>query len=718
VEIYLDANATTLVLSQARAAALEAMAENYGNPSSVHTTGLKARALVDSVRALARQALGMPTGRVVFVSGATEGIQTAVLSALNAWRDRPASERQDGLLLYGATEHKAVPESLRHWNSLLGTGLQVLAIPVGRDGLHDLGWLRHHAPRAALVCTMAANNETGVISDIDGIAAALGDSQTLWMVDSVQALGKLPTHLASGRIDYAPFSGHKLYAPKGIGMLYVREGVPFTPLIMGGGQEGALRSGTENMPGIAAFGAVLKSLVEGGTFQSLETLHSYRNQLVDTLREAFPGILFNAPLQLCLPTTLNFSVPGVGAKLLLDLFDAGGIRVSGGSACSSARAEPSHVLEAMGLPQWRAASAVRLSFGPVVDSDFVTEACERILACGRSLNADCLDPTASKHGSVSGGITRFAVDGACCYVLCDAGSRRCVVIDPLPELVPEICKWLSCFDIEVTAVLDTHSRGDSAGPIAEWRRALTGRASQTIPGPLGWLHGAEAIELGATRLLRLDLPNHMRDAVVYLAFVGDTLQFAFVGETLQPGALGQSEFARRSPEAFAQFLRELEGAVGRDTLLLPSRDDNERIATTLGTEFQAQSPMGLALSGSDEDLTVDSCSLRRRIESGTPLLVVDVREPYEQRVEDALATGPLVQCLPVPLSRLVDALPGLLQLPEDAAVIFICRSGHRSLQAAAALRRLGHKSSFSLEGGIALWPRKCEEPASAPRHGG
>jgi cysteine desulfurase len=329
MEIYLDANATTPVLPEARQAALAAMAEDFGNPSSIHSTGLKARALMDGVRARARRVLGATTGKLLFLSGATEGIQTAVLSALGALREAPT---QPELLLYGATEHKAVPEALKHWNALLGLNLQVLAIPVGRDGRHDLAWLREHAPRAGLVCTMAANNETGVISDLDGIEAALAGSAALWMVDGVQALGKLPLRLSGRRIDYAPFSGHKLYAPKGIGLLYVREGAPFTPLLAGGGQEGALRSGTENMSGIAALGAVLAALEEGRSFRDHATLAAYRNRLADALLQAFPGLVFNAPPELCLPTTLNFAVPGISSKLLLDLFDAAELRVSGGSA--------------------------------------------------------------------------------------------------------------------------------------------------------------------------------------------------------------------------------------------------------------------------------------------------------------------------------------------------------------------------------------------------
>jgi cysteine sulfinate desulfinase/cysteine desulfurase-like protein/rhodanese-related sulfurtransferase len=381
MDIYLDSNATTAVLAPARAAALAAMEQAFGNPSSVHASGLQARALLERVRAAARRVLGAPTGSLLFVSGATEGIHTAVLSALVALKGRSDVD----CLLYGATEHKAVPEALQHWNRLLGLGLQVRPIPVGRDGRHDLAWLRTQAPRAGLVCTMAANNETGVVSDLDGIAAALAGSGARWLVDGVQALGKLPLALAQRPIDYAVFSGHKLYAPKGVGLLYVREGAPFTPLTTGGGQEGGLRAGTENMPGIAALGAVLELLEGGGVFHDTPTLLHFRSLLAAALTEAFPGLQFNAPLEISLPTTLNFSVPELGPGLLLDLFDAAGVQLSGGSACSAAQAAPSPVLQAMGLPEAQATTAVRLSFGPACDAAFISAACARIRACGEAL---------------------------------------------------------------------------------------------------------------------------------------------------------------------------------------------------------------------------------------------------------------------------------------------------------------------------------------------
>jgi cysteine desulfurase len=742
MEIYLDANATTPVLPLARQAALAAMAEDYGNPSSIHSTGLRARSLIDDVRARARRVLGAPTGRLLFTSGATEGIQTAVLSALVALRDgRDRGEAIPDLLLYGATEHKAVPESLRHWNALLELGLQVEPIPVGADGRHDLAWLRERAPRAGLACTMAANNETGVISDLDGIAAALASSPALWLVDGVQALGKLALRLAERRIDYAPFSGHKLYAPKGIGLLYVREGAPFTPLMAGGGQEAAQRAGTENMAGVAALGAVLAALEDGATFRDVATLHEWRDRLAGALLEAFPALVFNAPLALCLPTTLNFSVPGLPSKMLLDLFDAAGVRVSGGSACRAAKAQPSEVLEAMGLPAWQAASAVRLSFGPASDAAFIAEACERIRACGRSLRESCLLPSGPRQLPAEG-LTRFVVDGACCYLLADAASRRCLVVDPLPELTARLADLLHCQRYTLAAVLDTHSHGDHASAAGDLRAALADLMDDAGPlDALGWPRDAREIALGALSLTRLPIPGHTVDSTAYLLHDARGLRAAFVGDTVMPGALGRSDFEQSAPLAFGASLVKLAQGVGPATLLLPGHDYDDRLACTLGTERGVQPLLARVLGGGldaagfaaakadlERDLgptsyrtlacgaRVDARSdslaqalapaeLHALLQAHPDLLLVDVREAYEQRLSHAPAlAAPAVRHQSVGLSQLLQALPDWLALPAATPVVFYCRSGNRSAQAAAVLRRLGHDRAWSLAGGLALWP--------------
>lgn len=384
-ELYLDCNATTPVLPQALAAACYTMAQAYGNPSSSHSAGLRAKGTLDRTRELACTLLGVGGGRLLFTSGATEGIQTAVLSALVDLRSRRLrGESAGSLLVYGATEHNAVPNALAHWNTLLGLGLEIRALPVDASGRHDLATLAAWLPQTALLCTMAANNETGVVSDLPALDAAVRQApvHVLWLVDCVQALGKMTLDLHTTRIDYAPFSGHKLYAPKGVGMLYVRSGSPFTALMAGGGQEGGTRAGTENLPGIAALGAVLRALQQGDTFASIATLMEYRNTLADALRAGFPSVQFNALPDACLPTTLNFCIPGLASKDVMDLLDAAGLFVSAGSACSAAKDQASDVLLAMGLPPERAASAIRLSWGSLTDGATIARAAQALRRCG------------------------------------------------------------------------------------------------------------------------------------------------------------------------------------------------------------------------------------------------------------------------------------------------------------------------------------------------
>jgi len=377
-------------MPQAIDAATQAMAELFGNPSSSHSKGLQAKAILNRARFYAAKVIGAKFEEVVFTSGATESIQTAMLSALCDVKQRlEGREKTEALLVYGATEHKAVPQALAHWNCILGLNLEIRALPVNSQGRHDLEILSQWLPRTALLCTMAANNETGVVSDLEGVETILTASQSkaLWLVDCVQGLGKLTLNLQKTRIDYAAFSGHKLYAPKGVGMLYVRTGAPWTALMVGGGQEAGLRSGTENIPGIAAFGAVLQLLADQKIFHTPETLKGFRDQLASALCDAFPRIVFNTPLAHALPTTLNFSVPYVSSQMLLDIFDAAGVYISAGSACSAGKAESSDVLVAMNLPQWQASSAVRLSFGPLVSADDIAAGCLAIARCGQLIEA-------------------------------------------------------------------------------------------------------------------------------------------------------------------------------------------------------------------------------------------------------------------------------------------------------------------------------------------
>ena len=205
--IYLDANATTQVIPQAAAAALSTMETCFGNPSSSHVTGIQAKQIVDDTRQQAKKIIGAGNGKIIFTSGATEGIQTAILSALQNAK-KTLDKNKNYCLLYGATEHKAVPESLKHWNEILEINAELKAIPVNKMGQLDLDFIAKEVPNALMICTMAVNNETGVYQDINLLDQTIrsNNPNISWMVDSVQALGKTNLNLAETSIDYAPFS--------------------------------------------------------------------------------------------------------------------------------------------------------------------------------------------------------------------------------------------------------------------------------------------------------------------------------------------------------------------------------------------------------------------------------------------------------------------------------------------------------------------------------
>ncbi|ALK95326.1 cysteine desulfurase [Massilia sp. WF1] len=694
-DLYLDANATSPVLPAAARAALDAMEACFGNPSSSHATGLRARALLDAVRARARRVLGAETGRVLFTSGATEGIQTAVLSALCAVRERQAAGEACGdLLLYGATEHKAVSESLAHWNRLLATGLTLCALPVDGAGRHRLDLLRELAPRAAMVCTMAANNETGAVSDLDGIAAVLREHapRAYWMVDCVQALGKLPLTLANTRIDYAPFSGHKLYAPKGIGMLYVREGAPYTPLMIGGGQEAGQRSGTENMAGIAALGAVLAALEEGTTFRSHAELAAMRERVAASLADAFPGIVFNAPFDLTLPTTLNFAVPDMASKDLLDLFDAAGVRVSAGSACSAAKAAPSYVLEAMGLPSWRASGAVRLSFGPLATEEFIDEACARIRRCGQAARLPALAP--SRFSGDSRGLLQLGAGGQHGWIPFDAVAGACVLIDPPAGMAARIAAQVRGSGLRVLAVLGTGADPSGADARAALRTALGLDSHET--GALGWPRdgagetvaladgrAAPAIAIGDEVLVRLAMAD---GGAAYLLGParGGRLDAAAVRLAFTGGiALREAD------------LQDLARLIDGATVLCHGADIGGVSCGTAARQRAAAS----AQAESEAVQQLQPERLHAFLRAHEDALLVDVREACEREAGGMRLHG--IEAQAVPLSRLAEHLGGLLAAPRRP-LVFVCRSGNRSARAALCLQRLGHAQAWSLAGGLAL----------------
>lgn len=736
-EIYLDNNATTPVLACAATAVLHHMQTCFGNPSSSHSTGLKAKVELEATRALARKVIGASSGQIVFTSGATEGIQTSIVSALLDARSRGLTGPQV-LLLYGATEHKAVPESLKHWNQVLQLEATVMAIPVDQYGVLDQTFIRQQLPAAALICTMAANNETGVKQDLAALDQLIRsvNPTVRWMVDCVQALGKMSLDIANTSIDYAPFSGHKLYAPKGIGFLYVRSGSPYRPFIAGGGQESGLRSGTENLPGIAALHAIFTELTKtsGSVFQAETILWQHRQQLLDALRQVFPALVLNSQQPYIVPTTLNFSVPGFYSKDIMDLFDAAGIRVSSGSACSS-KVPTSFVLDAMGLDTWRSQGAIRLSFGPAMTVEECQQACTAIRRLSRIVQQCCLvlsdvEPLADL---AIGGLTQLKHEDMCSYLLVCEQSRSAVIIDPVPALANRLANMVQGHQLNLVAVLDTHLHQDHRSARADLMTLLS---QQTQPvDALGWPANELQLRVGQYQLKLLATPGHSAESRSYLVYQQQQLLAAFVGDLVLPGGTGRLDLIDSDPLAFCQSLTELQRYLAADTVLLSSHDYAQRFFTSwrlacqeqplLAELIQQQQPPGAWLNQlqqqndalaaqsqyscgivevcwSDAKAVIETSELAGFLQAKPQTVLVDVREPYEQ------SAGMLQQFIPsgctvlqLPLTRLCDALMSGALTPAQP-LLLVCRSGNRSLVAAKVLSRAGFSEIYNLKGGIAM----------------
>jgi cysteine desulfurase len=349
--IYLDWNATTPLLPEARAAMARAW-EVGGNPSSVHAEGREARRLVEDARAAVAAAVGAEAQNVIFTSGGTEANSLALTPGLRRGKG-PAAER----LLVSAIEHASVLSGGRFAAEATGH------IGVTREGVVNLDRLRALLDGPpALVSIMLANNETGAIQPVAEAAELVHAAGGLLHVDAIQALGKIPFDLASTRADLLSLSAHKVGGPKGAGALVLAEGVEgLAPLLRGGGQEKGRRAGTEDVAGIAGFGAAVRAALNGreGDARREEGLRAR----LETGLSQTPGAVVFAGDAKRLPNTVLFAVPGMRAETAVIGFDLAGIAVSSGSACSSGKVQPSHVVEAMGFGAELAQGAVRLSLG-------------------------------------------------------------------------------------------------------------------------------------------------------------------------------------------------------------------------------------------------------------------------------------------------------------------------------------------------------------------
>ena len=350
--IYLDWNATTPLRPEARAA-MAAAWDLCGNPSSVHAEGRQARRLVEDARAAIAGAVGARPQDIVFASGGTEANALALTPGLRRNAGSPVQR-----LLVSAIEHASVLSGGRFPPDAIET------IAVTRSGLIDLDDLRAKVADGppALVSVMLANNETGALQPVAEVAEIVHSAGGLLHVDAIQALGKIPFDISGLKADLVTLSAHKIGGPKGVGAVVLAEGLQgLEPLFRGGGQELGRRAGTENVAGISAFGAAGKAAMAALGADAVR-LHGLRDRLEDGLRQTGGMIVFSHDVAR-LPNTTLFTVPGLKAETAVIGFDLAGIAVSSGSACSSGKVQPSHVLAAMGFDRDQARGAVRLSLG-------------------------------------------------------------------------------------------------------------------------------------------------------------------------------------------------------------------------------------------------------------------------------------------------------------------------------------------------------------------
>jgi cysteine desulfurase len=350
--VYLDWNATTPLRAEARTAMAAAL-ELSGNPSSVHAEGRRARRLLEDARAAVAAAIGASPRGVVFTSAGTEANALALTPGVHRAVSKPVER-----LVMSAIEHASVLAGGRFRPEAISKIRASAAGVVDLDHLREL--LASSPP--ALVSIMVANNETGAVQPVREAADIVHAAGGLLHVDAIQAFGKIPFDFNEINADLVTLSAHKIGGPKGVGALVLREGlVGLEPLLRGGGQELGRRAGTENVAGIAGFGAAARAALASLPVDSAR-LESLRRRLETGLKQT-PGIVIFSEDAPRLPNTTLFSAPGLRAETAVIGFDLEGIAVSSGSACSSGKVQPSHVLEAMGFGPKLAQGAVRLSLG-------------------------------------------------------------------------------------------------------------------------------------------------------------------------------------------------------------------------------------------------------------------------------------------------------------------------------------------------------------------
>jgi len=349
--IYLDNNATTPPAAGVADAVCVCLKENFGNPSSSHHPGEKARNAVEHARTLTAKLIGAKTGEIIFTSGGTEANNLAITGT--------ASHFRSGHIITSATEHPSVLNPLKH----LGVpGFSVTHLPVDRYGFIDPDDVSGNIRKdTVLITVMHSNNETGTLQPIAEIGRIAKDNGITFHCDAAQSVGKVPVNVKRLNIDLLTVVSHKFYGPKGVGALYIKSGTKVSPLLFGASHERGLRPGTENVCGIVGLGMAAE-LAAKEMRERVSSMRSLTKLFYNELRRQIPGIKLNGHPAKRLPNTLNLSFPDIIGSALLERLK-NDIAASTGSACHEGRHTPSHVLKAMGISDKDAFSAVRFSLG-------------------------------------------------------------------------------------------------------------------------------------------------------------------------------------------------------------------------------------------------------------------------------------------------------------------------------------------------------------------
>ncbi len=377
--VYLDHNATTPPAPEVVDAVLGALRSDFGNASSIHAFGQRAKALLDEARASVARLLGASADGLVFTGGGTEADNIALRGVMEAAASGPRTR-----LVVSAVEHEAVLNTAK---ALARRGCNVTIVPVDDDGVVSPDTLAGLLGEdVALVSVMTANNETGVRQDVTALASAAHRHGALFHTDAVQAAAKIPLDVGAIGADLVSVAAHKFGGPKGVGALWVRRGIPILSPVTGGRQERNRRAGTENVPAIAGFGvAAALGLQHLDAFAA--RVGARRDRLERGLVGTVSGAVVNGEGAPRLPNTSNVSFEGIEAESLLIALDLEGIAVSTGSACSSGTLEPSHVLRAMGLPPSRVQGSIRFSLGPSTTDEEITRVLDVLPRLAQRLRA-------------------------------------------------------------------------------------------------------------------------------------------------------------------------------------------------------------------------------------------------------------------------------------------------------------------------------------------